>query len=393
MRLRPLLLVALAGALSEVPGAPGGPRPALAEEPVLGGDGATVALLATQPRAEHTSVYLSPVGGSDAGPPVATFTHLEDAVVRASTLPGEAGVLAIADTAPTRDASFAASLFLLVPHAPPARLVDGVVHASRPLVTDEGRVFVSRGVAGPEPTAPGSTAPSMRVDALSIDEIDVQTGVARPVHTVLGQLAFLAGSLGSEVIVYRVTPGGTDLIAVDADTGTVRVVLPALLPFARDFSVERESGTLLLQERHESDSRRWVIDRVDLDTGRRSRLHESTSMALAPHAWPGGRLAFTPDRRGLAIEGLDRASPLGEGVDAVLATSADDCWAAALHTAPGARPVPFAIDTATGAPAAIPAPRGARVTIAGFIAPPRALPGSMGDRDEAHPGSGRRGAP
>ena len=330
--------------------------------------GPTVALLATRPGALHTSLYLAPAGGSETSAPVATFTHLAGAVVRGSVIPGTSIVLATADTKPTRDLSFNASLLRVAPHEPPEALCDGVVHASRPLITRSGRVFVSRGAPGPVNAA----APAeMRVDALSVDEVDPATGALRPIHTMSGYLAFLAGSIGSEILLYRVAPAGADIVAVDADTGSVRPILPSLPPFARDFSVDEGARALVFQGRHETDSRTWVVDRVDLASGKRSRLYEGSSMSLAPHVWPGGAVAYNPDgRSGLALLGvgaLKVRGPLGDGVDVVLAASHDRRWLAALHTVQGALPAPFAINTETGAALALHGPPGARIAIAGFV--------------------------
>jgi hypothetical protein len=143
------------------------------------------------------------------------------------------------------------------------------------------------------------------------------------------------------------------------------------LPYARDFSIDATRGAVVMQERDEQDSRSWTIDRVDLATGARTRLHTSASMALAPFAWPGGGVAFNPEGRGglaplLHGRALSRA-PLGDGVDLVRAVSSDGAWVAALHTLPGKLPVPFAIDTRTGAAAPLAAPPGTRVEVAGFV--------------------------
>jgi hypothetical protein len=335
----------------------------------LRANGPTVALLATRPGALHTSLYLAPAGASETSAPVATFTHLAGAVVRGSVIPGTSIVLATADTKPTRDLSFNASLFRVAPHEPPEALCDGVVHASRPLVTASGRVFISRGSPGVEEAG----ATTMRVDDLSIEEVDPATGALRPIHTMSGYLAFLAGSIGSEVLLYRVSPGGADIVAVDADSGAVRPILPSLPPFARDFSVDEGSRALVFQGRHETDSRTWVIDRVDLTSGKKTRLYEGGSLTLAPHAWPGGAVVFNPDGSGLKLLGAGEGAPalqgpLGEGVDVVLAASQDKRWLAALHTVPGALPAAFAVSTETGAALALHGPPGARIAVAGFVA-------------------------
>jgi hypothetical protein len=331
--------------------------------------GPVVALLLTRPGAGYTSLLLARAGESAAPTPVARFDHEDGAAVKGAILPGTSVVLAVADTAATRDLSFASSLFRVEPHRPAERLCDGVVHASRPLVTAAGRVFVSRGVAGSEPAAAKNEG---REDALTIDEIDPATGGARPVHSFAGYLAFLAGEHGREILIYRVGAGGADLIGVDPDTGTTRVIAPSMLPFARDFSVDPARGAVVFQERDERDSRTWVIDRMDLATGARTRLAASSSMSLAPSVWPGGGVAYAPDSRGgLTLIGREMKpihAPAGDGVDQVQALSRDGAWVAALHTRPGELPVAFAIEAASGRTLALPNAAGARVAIAGFVA-------------------------
>ncbi|WP_437592718.1 hypothetical protein [Sorangium sp. So ce1000] len=328
-----------------------------------------VAILATPPGAARTTLHVVSVGGAKAGPALATLQHLSDAVVRARVVPRTRLVVATADTSPSRDRSFNASLFRIQPGAEPVALCDGVVHASRPLVTAEGRVFVSRGVAGPEPS-PEDNLTQLRVDALTIDEVDLATGAIRTVHRTTGNLAFLAGEWNGELVLYRVSPATADIVLVDPDSGATRVIVPSIPPFARDFSIDAAAGALVFQERHETDPGTWVIDRIDLTRGKRTRLEASSSHGLAPHVWPGGGLAYTPERAtGLSVIGARATvrSPLGPGIDAIQAVSEDAAWVAALHTNPSTFAFPFAIRVESGEVAAIPAPSGARIAVAGFL--------------------------
>ncbi|MGK4005952.1 hypothetical protein WMF31_25245 [Sorangium sp. So ce1036] len=344
--------------------------PAALAAPAARAAPARVALLATPPGATRSTLHIAEVGGGKAGPPLATLRHLADATVRARVVPGTPIVVATADTDPARDRSFNASLFRIEPHAEPTTLCDGVVHASRPLVTADGRVFVARGVAGPEPH-PGDGPARLRVDALTVDEVDLATGATRTVHAHRGYLAFLAGAWSGDLVIYRVSPGSADLVLVNPDSGATRVIAPKIPPFARDFSIDAAAGALVFQERHESDPGAWVVERLDLTSGKRTRLEVSAWSGLAPHAWPGGGLAYTPDRgAGLVVRGARAAvrGPLGAGVDAIQAVSQDGAWVAALHTNPSAFPVPFAIHAESGEVAAIPAPRRARIAVAGFAA-------------------------
>lgn len=368
MRIRQYLFAGALG-LSTIVGSPGDGR---AQTPVASNGtehamaAPRVALLVTQPGAMHTSLYLAAPGDSKAPVPVATFTHLAGATARGVVVPGTETVIAAADTAETRDASFNASLFRVAPHAPPEVLCDRVVHASRPLVTADGRVFVARGMAGAEPTS--ARLEDMRVDALAIDEVDPSTGATRTVHSTSGYLTFLAGSYGGEILVYRVGPSGADIVAIEPDSTDVRTVVPSLPPFARDFSVDPVTGTLVWQGRHETDSHRWTIESADLVTGARSRLFESDSMNMVPYVLPGGTVLYSPEGRGgLSVLGGDRAAPLGEGADWVLAISEDQRVLGVLHTVQGALPVPFVIDVESGQTAIVRTPTGTRAAIAGFV--------------------------
>jgi hypothetical protein len=362
----PLFLASVvAGTLGLTLAGPRGAAPAAAQDAVAA-RGPTVALLVTRPGAGYTSLVLTRAGASAAPVPVGRFDHADGAAVKGAILPGTSVVLAVADTVAARDLSFASSLFRVEPHRPAARLCDDLVYASRPLVTALGRVFVVRGAAGsPSPTA-------AREDAFSVDEIDPATGRARPVHTFAGYLAFLAGAHGREILVYRVGAAGADLVGVDPDSGQVRVIAPALLPFARDFSVDAARGAVVFEERDERDSGTWVVDRIDLASGARTRLASARRLSLAPSVWPGGGVAYAPDSTsGLTLIGRTMKpilAPTRDGVDQVQALAPDGAWVAALHTRPGELPIAFAIEAATGRTLALPAAPGERVAIAGFVA-------------------------
>lgn len=326
-------------------------------------DAPRAVILATHPGAELTSVFFVDSRGSTHLAPVATFGHLPDATVRAIVIPGKNEVVATADTTPTQDASFNASLFYLRPHSPPERFVDRVVHAGTPLVTAAGRVFVSRGEPGKYVDG------QMRVDALTIDEIDLPTGKSKTVYQTNGYLLFLAGALGDEIVLYRIVPGQADIIAVDLNTGKERFIQKNIAPFARDFSIDPSSQTLVFQNRHETDSSTWVVDRVGIKTGKSQRLFSSSSMTLAPFALPQGGVLFNPPGHGLsALDGqVSISGPLGAGVDVVAAVTNDGRYLAALHTLPSAFAVPFVVDTQRGTTRVLPAPANTRVVVAGFV--------------------------
>ena len=350
-------------------GTPAPPAPARAP---VGAVVPRVAVVVTPPGSGTSSLYFASAAGSagSARSPsraLATVRHLRDGSVRAALLPHGSTVLVSAPVTPGRDPSFDGGLFALRPDAGAQPLCAGLVHASSPAVTDDGRVLVSRGEAGP--VSPESS--TMRVDALSVDEVDLGTGALRPVHAYSGYLAYLAGTFHDEVLLYRVGPGVADVVGVQLDSGTVRSVVPTLVPFARDFSVDAERGVLVYRNRHETDAHRWVVDEVDLASGRARRLFAGASFALAPHAWPGGGVALNPEGRGLTLlESRDPvAAPRGAGIDHVRAVDEGGRWVALLHTVPDALGVPVVLDRTTGEAWGLDVPTGADVAIAGFVAP------------------------
>ncbi len=330
--------------------------------------GPTVALLVTKAGALHTSLYLATPGGGTPSAPVATFNHLPNAFVRGRVVPHTQIVLAVADTHPSRDKSFNSSLFRLSPHSPPAELCNSLVYGMRPLVMESGRVFIARGKAGAE--SPNASLANLRNDELSIDEVDLAGGSLRTLHTYSGYITFLAGAYHNEILLYRVNQAGADLVAVDADSGSVRPILSKLPPFARDFSVDAARGQMVFRGRHESNHKLWTIERIDLNTLALTRLYENPSMTLSPHVWPTGGIVYNPyAQSGISMLGSPSAlgAPLGQGIDVVEDFSPDGQWAALSHTLPGELPIPFVIETNSAKAAALAIPSGSRAEIAGFI--------------------------
>lgn len=315
-----------------------------------------VAVLATVPGAATTALYLVDVGATALPPAVASVPHAPGAVVRASVVPGTETVIAIADGAARGDLSFAARAWRLSPGEPATPLVDRVVHASRPLITASGRVFVSRGAAGPAPAAAHG-----RVDHLTIDELDPRTGTARTVYATDGYLAFLAGATATELVVYRIAADGASIVAIDPDRGAVRTVIADLPPLARDFSIA--GGALIFEDR---DGDGWAVLRVELATGAVARVATSDRYALAPFAWPAGGVAWSGGGRGVHVIGeRTPRAPVGDGVDVAVAQAG--ALVALSHTVADALPVPFVLDSARGTTSRVPAPPGTYAEIAGFV--------------------------
>jgi len=292
--------------------------------------------------------------------PVARFTHLAGAAVRGAMSPGTDQFLAIADTSPRRDPSFAASLFLLTQGVPARRLCDDVVHASRPLVAPDGRVFVVRGAAGPD------LLPDPRLDFLRIDEIDRETGVARTIHQHTGQFLHLAGWHGDTVLAYRIAADSADLVAIDPAPPHAVHPLADIPPFARDFSVDRD--VLVFHDRDEDDPHTWHIEQLDLRTGSLTTRAHAVDMRAQPFAAADEIYAHGP--AGLTrLHGPPLAAPCAGAtpcIDILRLASRDHRWLAGLHVRPGALPRPFILDAVTGTSTLTPAAN-AHVDLVGFL--------------------------
>ncbi len=324
-----------------------------------------LAMVATVPGDGTSRLYVARPG-EPLPPAVLEFQHLPGGSLRAEVWSDAPMVLATAPTTPGRDRSFDGGLYRLDPQSGAQLLCGDVVHAARPLITPDGRVFVARGTAGPWPADPAT----VRVDELTIDEVDPLTGAVTPIHHHSGHLAHLAGWHDGRLLVYQVGPGSAQIVAVSPATGKTTVLVASLPAFARDFSVDSVSETLVYRGRHEDDPRRWVVDALELATGAETRLFEGDSFSLAPHVWPGGGVAINPGRRGLRLlgSGDSLVSPMGPGVDLVRGVSQDHRYVALLHTVQGRLPLPFVVDRQTSRLAPVPTPPAARVAVAGFVA-------------------------
>jgi hypothetical protein len=227
------------------------------------GPGGRVAVLATPASGTTTTLHLVQADATALPAPAARFDHQPWASVQAAVVPGTSRVLAVADVTPGPDRSFASGLVRVEPGAEPVWLTDRVVMASTPHPLPEGRAaLVSRGRAGRDP-GDGS----YRVDELSVDVVELETGRARTLLAGAGYLLYIAGLHGGEAVIYRVGPDGADVVAVGLEGGATRVLVPRLPPYARDFTIEE--GALVFLCRHETDRRRWDLWRVELRTGAR----------------------------------------------------------------------------------------------------------------------------
>lgn len=224
-----------------------------------------------------------PVDASEVVAPVVRFTHAEGSPVLGSLLPESRVVVATAVMQERGDVSFGSVLLRLEANAAARVLADGVVYGSRPHVSREGRVFVSRGRAGAEISAQG------RVDSLVVDEVNPTNAKTRTVYATKGFLTFIAGSLGRELFIYEFTTSGARLIAVHVDSLSVRVLIDDMVPMARDFVVDAKR-VLFTQGTPYEDA--WFVEQLDLATLKKTIVARSNEPTLLPAVLADGRVTF-----------------------------------------------------------------------------------------------------
>jgi hypothetical protein len=317
-----------------------------------------LAILTTPNNGPETFLYIVESNHEFPQTFAATLHHVADAAVKGAVLP-DGSVLVVADYVPGRDRSFRSALFRLVPGVQPALLCDHVDYASKPLVTADGRVFVQRGTAGRE-TRDGK----MRMDSLSIDEINPRTGTLRALWHSTGYVAYLAAAFKNDLIVYHVQPTGAHLVLIDQDTGKERILLPSLPPYANDFSIT-DAGDLVFQDRNEK-SDQLVVQRLSLISGKLEPLYEDR-MPMAPRAWPHGELTLSSPQ-GLKRAGLSPVANSPQGLVDISAFSSDGTIAVAyIYPGGGSAPQVALVDSRGAELVRIATPLHTPLTVAGFI--------------------------
>ena len=320
-----------------------------------------VALLVTHENGpESALVFATP--GQPLPPSAAWLSHRPDAAVRGALLPDTEAAAVVADEAPGRDRSWGSTLFVVETGRPARPLCDRVAYAARPLVTGDGWIVVPRGEAGVERTG------ELRVDTLTVAEVDPGSGTVRTLFTTTGFAAFPAVLHGKDVVVYVVGPDRARLVAVDREDGHVRVLVPSLPPFARDFSVTPE-GHVVFANRDALRRDLWTVESVDLASGEALRLHASRFAALAPHVWKDGTVTWNSRDPGSASEAAGAlAPPEDTGLLEIVAASADGSRAAAHHLRPGAKALEaVVVDRLGRISSRIVPPVGARLEIVGLL--------------------------
>lgn len=318
-----------------------------------------VAVLSSQ--GSEAELRFQPLGTTSLLAPVARFTHAPGSSVAGALLPGTRTVVATATMKAGGDLSFGAALVRLDPGQPARVLAREVAVASRPLVSEQGRVFIARGAAGGPPEEGRDV---LRVDSLTVDEVNVETGTLRTVYATKGYVTHLAGAFGRELLVYEVGPQGARLFCVHVDTLEVRVLVPSMPPMARDFFVDAPRHRALFTQLAGED---WAVQSVDLRTGELRQLATAADVALLPAALPDGTVVFNPaPGRGLvSTSGAAKLSRRGEGFERLRAVS--DGVAIVLHERPSDFPSLVAARLSTGEAVPLAAPAEARLDVAGVL--------------------------
>jgi hypothetical protein len=222
-----------------------------------------------------------PLDAKELVAPVASLQHAEGSPLLGSLLPGTRTVVATAVMADNGDVSFAAALFRL-DEKQVRMLATQVVYGSRPLISSEGRVFVSRGTAG-------ALTNAGRVDELTVDEVNPSTGKLRTVYSANGFLLFLVGSFGREVFIYELTPSSARLLAVHADTLGVRELIAQLPSNPRDFFVDAKGARVFFTHAAGDE---WRVAELSVRTREWKDVAASADIALLPAVLADGTLTF-----------------------------------------------------------------------------------------------------
>jgi len=310
-------------------------------------------VLASAPGSGVVRVLRVPAGLREArGRELGRLRIREDGVARGRML-ADGAVVVVADVERARgDNSWGAHLFR-VAGGEVKTLARGLYSGSWPVLAD-GAVLVARGAPGPE------LEREVRVDELAVDRVGADGEIQR-VWSGRGWLALPLGVVNGETVLYRVGPEGAEIIAAPA--GAKPRIVARIFPMARDFSFD--GGALVYLNRDDRDPALWVVDRVDLTTGGRTRLHASPHYGMAP-VIVGGRLWInrTPEV-GIGPADSRAASPMGAGQDELELSSGR--FFGFLHHRAGDLPEPWLLDGATGAALAIARPAGARVELVAVI--------------------------
>jgi hypothetical protein len=319
---------------------------------------ARLAILSTPHNGPDTYLHIASVD-RPFPPPVAVLHHLPGAAVKGAVAP-DGTVFVVADYTPGNDRSFGSALFRLEPGASSTLLTDAVVFASRPVIASDGRLFVSQGRVG------HGSGDRMRVDTLTLGEVNLHTGAVRTLWTNDGYYAYIAGTFGNDLVVYYVNDSGARLLLVDRDTGREKILLPSMAPFASDFSLSAD-GDLVFLNRDESRAGLWLVERLSLSSGKLEHVLESTTSRQSPYIWPRGELTWNNGGE-LRATATSSSSKPPDGYIDIRAVGTDGALAAAYLFSPGSSaPGVILINPHGALVASFSIPTQTPISVAGFL--------------------------
>jgi hypothetical protein len=258
----------------------------------------------------------------------ATLDHAQNAPIRGDVLADRASLVVAFEPQGSDPRDDFATEVHRVDRQGARRLVGGVYRATRPLVAAGGKVFIERGQAGSRPTVEAAQRGALRVDRLTVDELDSRTGALRTVAAWSGYTMHLAGEWGAQLVIYRVGPTSAEVTLVRISDGAI-VRSVGVEPYARDFVI---AGGLLAFSNHDPTvSDRWVLQTIDLQTFAVSTVGDTSGQSPIPFVTPQGGIGMSAETRaqpratkGLKVSLLSRAEvPLAMslgGAFAVVAT-------------------------------------------------------------------------
>ncbi len=212
------------------------------------------------------------------------------------------------------------------------RLIGGVYRATRPLVALGGKVFIERGQAGGAPSVDAAQRGLLRIDSLTIDELDGRTGAVRSVVSWSGYTMHIVGEWQGSLVVYRVGPQSADVALVRFNDGSIVRSVP-VEPYARDFVI---AGDRVAFSNHDPRvAYRWVLQAIDFRSLTVSTLGETTGQSPIPFVTPQGAIGMSAEPRALPriLEGVQVPLLAHARGDLPLAISLDGAFS--VVTIPG----------------------------------------------------------
>ena len=166
-----------------------------------------VAALSFVPKQRSADVWFVPLAGG-APTKVASVDRAPDTPVTATAISGTDLVAVVTSPRRDKDVTWSGALAVDSPGHKPRALLANVHAGGTPVAAPTGTVYVVRGGAGPERDA-ADPSPGYRRDTLELVAVDARSGTVRVVGKDSGDALFLIGLLGEELVAYRVGAAGS----------------------------------------------------------------------------------------------------------------------------------------------------------------------------------------